>query len=327
MTTNEATRGFVSSPDAQAGSGEWSYDEAFSRQRGLIDPDEQQRLRRCRVAIVGMGGVGGVHLATLARLGIGSFHIADPDCFELANFNRQYGATTDSLGRGKAEVMAEKVQAINPEVKVRVFAEAITAANVGEFLEGVDVLVDGIDFFSIEARRLLFQEARRRGIWAVTAGPIGFSTAWLVFSPEGMSFDDYFDLHDGMERLDQLVAFAVGLTPRATHLGYLDLSQVDPSTGRGPSAGLACQLCSGVAAAEVVKILLHRSPVSPAPCYSQFDAYRQVFRKGRLRWGNRHPLQRLKRWWLRRRLQRMLGTKLQPVAGSLPEPQVAAATF
>jgi hypothetical protein len=84
---------------------------------------------------------------------------------------------------------------------------------------------------------------------------------------------------------------------------------VDPSTGRGPSAALACQLCSGVAAAEVVKILLRRSPVSPAPCYCQFDAYRQVFRKGRLRWGNRHPLQRLKRWWLRRRLQRLLGIK------------------
>jgi molybdopterin/thiamine biosynthesis adenylyltransferase len=326
MTLPEATTPLTSSAVVAAGDSGWCYDEAFSRQRGLIDSIEQQRLRKSRVAIVGMGGVGGVHLTTLARLGIGTFHIADPDCFEVANFNRQYGATTDSLGRGKAEVMAERVRAINPEVQLRVFAEAITAENVAEFLDGVDVLVDGIDFFAIEARRVVFAEARRRGIWAVTAGPVGFSTAWLVFSPTGMSFDTYFDLHEGMERLDQLVAFAVGLTPRATHLRYLDLSQVDPGSGRGPSAGLACQLCSGVAAAEVVKILLGRSPIYPAPHYCQFDAYRQVFRKGRLRWGNRHPLQRLKRWWLRRRMQRLLGTRTLPVPGGLPEPEMASAT-
>ncbi|HZU39067.1 MAG TPA: ThiF family adenylyltransferase, partial [Gemmataceae bacterium] len=168
-----------------------------------------------------------------------------------------------------------------------------------------DVLVDGIDFFALDARRLLFREARRRGIWALTAGPIGFSAAWLVFAPTGMAFDEYFDLNDGMERLDQLIAFAVGLTPRATHLKYLDLTQVDLSAGRGPSAGLACQLCSGVAAAEVVKILLGRSPILAAPWYSQFDAYRQLFCRRRLRWGNRHPLQRLKRWYLHRRLQRL----------------------
>src|SRR5947208_3441761 len=194
----------------------FSYPGAFARHLGLINTEEQKRLRFSRVAIAGMGGVGGIHLITLARLGIGAFHIADPDHFELANFNRQFGATTRSLGRGKAEVMAEEVRAINPDLKLRVFPEAITEENVGALLEGVDVLVDGIDFFAIEARRLVFREARRRGIWAITAGPIGFSTAWMTFSPTGMSFDDYFDLKDAMTPMDQLIAFFVGLTPRAT---------------------------------------------------------------------------------------------------------------
>jgi molybdopterin/thiamine biosynthesis adenylyltransferase len=281
----------------------WSYDTAFCRNRGLISAAEQDKLRHSRVAIAGLGGVGGVHLATLARLGIGRFTLADPDRFELANFNRQYGATTHSLGRGKAEEMAAAAQAINPQVDLRVFTEAVTPENAGKFLDGVDVFVDGIDFFALEARRLLFREARQRGIWAVTAGPVGFSTAWLVFDPRGMSFDDYFDLHEGMDRWEQIIAFAVGLAPRATHLRYLDLSAVDPQSGRGPSAGLACQLCAGVAAAETMKILLGRSPLRAAPCYSQFDAYRGILRTGRLRGGNRHPLQRLKRWYLRRRLR------------------------
>src|SRR5271165_2808853 len=84
MTTPERPEGGPS-PTADTA---WSYDEAFVRNRGLISSEEQRRLRDCRVAIAGMGGVGGVHLATLARLGVGHFTIADPDEFEIANFNR-----------------------------------------------------------------------------------------------------------------------------------------------------------------------------------------------------------------------------------------------
>ena len=283
----------------------WSYPEAFARHRGLINADEQQTLRRSKVAVVGLGGVGGSHLITLARLGIGRFHIADPDRFDVANFNRQYGAKIANLGRNKAEAMADEARAVNPELELRVFTEAITAANVGDMLDGVDVLIDGIDFFAIEARRLVFREARRRGIWAITAGPIGFSAAWIVFAPTGIAFDEYFDIDDAMDRGDQLIAFLVGLTPRASHLAYIDPSEVDPRTGRGPSAGLACQLCSGVAAAETLKILLKRSPIRPAPAYFQFDAYRQRLYSGRLRWGNRSPLQRLKRRVVRKRFERL----------------------
>jgi len=279
----------------------WSYEEAFARNLGLVNPEEQERLRASRVGIVGMGGVGGIHLMTLARLGIGKFTIADPDAFEAVNFNRQYGATLRGLGRSKTDVMVEEARSVNPELDLRVFDEAINETNVGDFLDGVDVVVDGIDFFSIHARRLVFREARRRGIWAVTAGPIGFSTAWLVFDPDGMSFDRYFDLNDELDLLDQLVAFAVGLTPRATHLGYIDLKRVNPQTGAGPSVGLACHLASGVAATESLKILLGRGGVRPAPYYSQFDAYRQVLRRGRLLFGNRHPWQKFKRYYLRRR--------------------------
>jgi molybdopterin/thiamine biosynthesis adenylyltransferase len=201
--------------------------------------------------------------------------------------------------------LAEEARAINPQVELRVINDAITPENVGALLDGADVLIDGIDFFAFEARRLVFSEAHRRGMWGITAGPIGFSAAWLTFAPTGMGFDEYFDLRDGMDRTDQLIAFLAGLTPRATHRGYLDMRQVDPRSGRGPSAALACHLCSGVAAAEVVKILLGRSPIRPVPWYFQFDAYRQRFCKGRLLGGNRHPWQRLKRGLLRKRLSRL----------------------
>src|SRR2546426_156232 len=201
-------------PDTHLASGSrpagWSYERAFSRNLGLISANEQKKLRQSHVAIAGMGGVGGVHLITLTRLGIGKFTIADPDTYEIGNFNRQFGATLPALGRNKAEVMAEEARSINPEVEIRVVPAAVTPDNVTDFLAGADLLLDGVDFFSIAARRLLFRTARELGMWAITAGPIGFSTAWLSFDPSGMSFDRYFDLHNGMSHIDQLIALAVG---------------------------------------------------------------------------------------------------------------------
>src|SRR3546814_9989140 len=71
----------------------FDYATAFDRNIGWITADEQQVLRRTRVAIAGMGGVGGVHLLTLARLGLGAFNISALDSFELANFNRDRQST------------------------------------------------------------------------------------------------------------------------------------------------------------------------------------------------------------------------------------------
>jgi|SRR5579872_284607 len=300
----------------------WSYEAAFSRHQGLLSEAEQQRLRQCRVAIIGMGGVGGVHLMTLARLGIGNFNIADPDQFELANFNRQYGANVHSLGRSKVEVMAEQALSVNPELDIRTFREPISAANVDDFLEGANILVDGVDFFAMPARRLAFREARRRGMWGVTAGPHAFSAAWLTFAPDGMSFDDYFDLDDSMNDSDMVIAFAVGGTPAPLHLAYLDLKKFfKPKSKAGASVGFACHLASGVVGAEVMRILLGRPGARPAPCYAQFDAYRRKFRSGRLLWGNRHPLQRLKRWWLKRLMN--AAQKSKPPAGDDARPILA----
>src|SRR5688572_19479954 len=153
------------------------YHQAFQRNIGFISEADQQRLRNARIAIAGMGGVGGIHLVTLARLGFGHFNIADPDTYEAANMNRQYGAFTNTLGRKKTEVMREIAIGINPELGMNVFTENITAQNIDAFLKGVDVAIDSIDFFAIDARRLFFNEARKRGIYAITAGPIGYGTA------------------------------------------------------------------------------------------------------------------------------------------------------
>lgn len=288
-------------PDSVRADG-FDRSQAFSRNLGLVQPDEQRHLQRSVVAIAGLGGVGGVHLTTLARLGIGGFHIADFDTFEIQNFNRQAGATVSSLGRSKVEVMASQLLDINPTVRLKCFNEGVHPGNIGEFLKGVDVVVDGLDFFAVEARELLFEEAERRGIPLVTAGPIGMSTAWLVFRPGSMSWKDYFAFHLARERSDKFLLFALGLTPRATQMSYMDRRYVNLEEQRGPSLSLAVQLCAGVAATEVVKLILGRGKVLAAPYFHQFDAYKGKLVLGKLVWGNRGWGQRLKiliyRWVL-----------------------------
>lgn len=283
----------------------WDYDRAFCRNLGLVNEHEQQRLRNAHVAIVGMGGVGGVHLMTLARLGIGRFTIADLDTFELANMNRQYGAKTDTLGRPKVEVMAEEVRRVNPEVELHILEKGVQPETMDEFLEGADLLLDGIDYFALDMRRRLYRRAAQLGLPAIMAGPMGFSVSWLVFDPSGMSFDRYFDLHDHQSEMEQLIAFTVGLSPSGLHVPYLDLNRVNLAEKYGPSAGLACELCAGVAAAESLKLLLGRGGVRFVPQYAQFDAYRTLLRRRTLWGGNRHPVQQLKRQILKRRVARM----------------------
>ena len=102
----------------------FDYNEAFSRNIGWVTESEQQVLRGKRIAIAGLGGVGGGHLLTLARLGIGSFSIADHDRFDVVNFNRQAGAFVDTLDRPKVEVMASMARGINPELDIRASARA-----------------------------------------------------------------------------------------------------------------------------------------------------------------------------------------------------------
>jgi molybdopterin/thiamine biosynthesis adenylyltransferase len=202
--------------------------------------------------------------------------------------------------------MSEMIRDINPEADVRVYDGPVNIDNANEFLDGADLFVDGLDFYAIDIRRLMFSLAGEKGLPAVTVGPIGYGTAWLMFEPGGMTFDRYFDLTDEMDHLDKMVAFAVGLAPKAMHLSYLDLSRVNVKARTAPSTGAACQLAAGVMGVEAVKTLVGRGEVRAAPYYHQFDAFTYRFASRRLVGGNRHPVQKLKRWWLSKRFRKQL---------------------
>ncbi len=271
------------------------HEAAFARNIGLFTRTEQERLRQAKIAIPGMGGVGGVHLVTMARTGIGNMHLADFDRFEPVNINRQYGARVPDLGRPKLDVMMDEARAINPYLNITPFPAGLTEANMDEFLDGVEVVLDGLDFFQFDIRRQLFNRAQEKGVYVVTAAPLGFSAAVLIFSPhEGMRFDEYFNITSGMSERQRYLSFGMGLTPRATQLNYMDLSRVDLESKAGPSLNIACQICAGMAATEAVRIILKRGRIKPVPYFFQFDPYAQKYRRGKLHLGNRNPVQKVK---------------------------------
>ena len=272
---------------------DFDYAAAFSRNIGWVTAAEQELLRGKRIAIAGLGGVGGVHLLTLARLGIGAFNLAEFDVFDLANFNRQIGAGMGSIGRPKLDVLLEMARDINPALDIRTFPGGVTSANVDTFLSGVDLYVDGLDFFAFEVRQTTFSACARLGVPAVTAAPMGMGVALINFLPGRMTFEEYFRFEDE-PHADRAVRFLLGLSPAMLQRGYLvDRSYVSFAERRGPSTGMACQLCAGVAATEALKILLGRGRVLSAPWGMQFDAYRGKLSRTWRPGGNRNPVQRL----------------------------------
>lgn len=271
----------------------FDYDLAFSRNIGWFTEDEQAILKTKRVAIAGMGGVGGSHLLTLTRLGITKFHMSDFDEFACENTNRQAGANVDTYDKKKLDTMVEMAKAINPDLEIKCWPEGITPENTEEFLEGVDCYVDSLDFFAIEARKLVFKLCTDKGIPATTAAPIGMGTAYLNFLPGKMTFEEYFQL-EGHTENEQYLKFFLGLTPAALQQAYLvDPTKLDLANKKGPSTIVGCQLASGVAAAQVAKIFLNRGEVLNVPHSLHFDAYTNQYKKTWRPKGNANPIQKL----------------------------------
>jgi molybdopterin/thiamine biosynthesis adenylyltransferase len=292
----------------------FDFATAFIRTLGWVTAEELARLRAARVAIGGLGGVGGNHLLTLTRLGVGQFSLSDFDHYELHNFNRQAGAYLDTVGKPKIEVMASTARRINPELGLRLFPAGVRTDNLEQFLDDVDVYVDGIDYFAFDIRRAIFAACRQRGIPAITVAPLGMGAALLTFMPSGMSFDDYFQLQN-QPPTEQALRFLVGLAPSLLHASYLvDAARVRFGDQAGPSTPMACELCAGIAATETLKLLLGRGPVRAAPRGLQFDAYRGKLARTWRPGGNRNPLQRLLLNLVRRRLR----AKPQPPAKERP---------
>ncbi len=268
------------------------YSESFTRNIGILTVTEQEVLSRTTVAIAGLGGVGGNVLMLLARMGIGRFRLADFDRFERVNINRQPGADCDTIGQVKCDVLADQVKAINPSVELALFPDGFTTANGDELLDGADIAVDAIDFYSIEAHLAFHRKTRERGLYTLMGSAVGFSGCLQVFDPAGMSIEEYCGITAEMTPLEKQLRYACGVVPELLHIEYFDVSrgasQTDFLKSTGPSLSVACALAASLVAAEVALIVLKRRPPRAIPHTCQFDPYTQRYAYSHIPGGMRN---------------------------------------
>lgn len=133
----------------------------FSRHFSLSEIGEtgQLKLKNAKVLVVGAGGLGSPLLLYLAAAGVGTVGIADNDVVSLSNLQRQVLYTTPEIGLKKADLAAQRMKSLYPEIDVQVFCERLTAANAEKLISGYDVVADCSDNFT--TRRLLGTETQR----------------------------------------------------------------------------------------------------------------------------------------------------------------------
>ncbi|MFC4700131.1 ThiF family adenylyltransferase [Glaciecola siphonariae] len=273
----------------------FEYQNAFSRNIGWLTPDEQLHLKNRRVAVAGCGGVGAEYIVALARAGFQNFNIADFDEYEVHNFNRQAGAFMSTVGQDKSKVMEQVALDINPQSDIKRFDDGVNKDNIDAFLHDVDVYVDGLDFFALEARLLVYKYCQDKGIPVFIAAPIGMGTAMLNFLPGSMSYDDYFNFSSVDSLEEKLVLFMIGLSPSLIQLKYLVYPEgANFSQQKTPSTIIGVKLCAGVVASNVLKHVLKRGKIIAAPRAMHFDAYLNTLKHTHCRFGNKGLLQRLK---------------------------------
>lgn len=120
--------------------------DQFIRTRLLIGDEPLERLKNAKVAVFGVGGVGGYAVEALARSGVGTLHLYDDDTVSESNLNRQIAALHSTIGRPKAEVMAARVRDINPDCQAEAFRIFYLPQNADEVdLSQYDYVVDCID--------------------------------------------------------------------------------------------------------------------------------------------------------------------------------------
>lgn len=140
-------------------------------QRGeiLIGSERQERLKSAHILVVGLGGVGSWAAEMLCRAGVGEFTIIDADTVDVTNINRQMPALSTTVGKPKCSVVAERMRAINPEVKITTGEFFVNGGNIPELLDkgGYSFVVDAID--TLEPKAALIKGCWERGIRIISS--------------------------------------------------------------------------------------------------------------------------------------------------------------
>lgn len=157
--------------------------QRYNRQILMHDFDiaGQECLQAASVLVVGLGGLGNPAALYLAAAGVGKLLLADGDCVELSNLQRQIAHSEEDIGKNKAQSAAEAISSLNPLVSTEVVAQTLAAESMLELVAGVDVVVDATDNYP--ARFALNRACIARSVPMVSAAAVRSEGQVAVFDP------------------------------------------------------------------------------------------------------------------------------------------------
>lgn len=166
-----------------------------SRTELLIGSDMLKKMEKSKIAVVGVGGVGGHATISLARAGVENFKLVDYDEISSSNVNRQVVANNKTIGRAKVDVLKEMILDINDRAQVEVFKEWLTKENVGRLVENSDFVIDAIDSISDKIELIVY--CKEHNIEVVSA--MGAGNRYDI--PQFVLTDVYKTHDDGLAKI------------------------------------------------------------------------------------------------------------------------------
>lgn len=165
------------------------YWEMVKKNIGVYSRTEQERLRKAKVIIFGLGGVGGYEAILFARMGVGHISGVDPDEFEISNINRQMLALSSVLDEPKAKVAEKVVKDIHPYISTNFQQTKVDEDNVIELIKGHDIVIEAVD--DMPSRVIIHRTARELGIPSVGMSGSPPTRGFVsTFFPTGIAYEE-----------------------------------------------------------------------------------------------------------------------------------------
>ena len=229
------------------------YWQIMRRQMPIVDKKDQGKFKNARIAVIGCGGIGGQTIEMLARMGVGELVLVDEDSFDWTNLNRQSLSETGNIGLSKSEVAKEKVEKINPYVKVKSFKTRLDMSNVDKIIQDTDIVIDALD--NVLTRVIVSRKASQYRIPFIHGAIHGTLGQITVFLSNTKSYEEMFNLPSLGKELDEEV--------------IEDLKNV--TSGTPPAIGPTPNLIGCIEAMEAYKIITGIGKVIVAPKILTFD--------------------------------------------------------
>jgi len=266
------------------------YAQITVRNRGLIDADDQRRLRSANILIAGCGSVGGAAVEPLVRMGAESLTLAEPDGYDLHNINRQSVRLQD-IGRNKAEVFQEHIRDINPYASIVVEPHGITPENVERVVQQAAVILDAIDVTTpppLRAKFILHKAAKQYRKPVIAGYDIAGLQMMLFYdyrNPTAQVMNGRIQEHEieSIQPFDFLYRVIISwpVPPLPLEIIPVLRSQIRGESSGFPQVVYTCHLFGVLATRAVLDILAGR-PVRPKTMVDVNDVLRPVGERARV---------------------------------------------